>query len=287
MEVLTMINEKKIWLCEQYAQKAWGTSQRFAQEAANAGIFGKGYAVVAEETRTLADKLFDYAAKARFEGNDSEFKGVVDFSVMMGYLATNASIEILNVERTGGRIEAMLVLAEDIRNISLGLRSLNEKMADVTSPSYVSPFVMPEITSQIKSSRKTDWFFRFSVNGVTLVENTANIWEICFNVRKKDVGGGTLSLRGHKIPIIDCGQILTELQTVMMVCPDGNRYMGSNEKYAVPIDELDINTIFLSRIGCNAPPKAEHPFAEYARECWDVLGGDQLIFLDWQKLISR
>jgi hypothetical protein len=35
------------------------------------------------------------------------------------------------------------------------------------------------------------------------------------------------------------------------------------------------------------PPKTGGFFAEFARECWDVVGGDQLIFVDWQKLIQK
>jgi hypothetical protein len=282
-----MTNEKKIWLCEQYAHKTWTVSLNFAQEAANSGYFGKGYAVVAEEARKLADTLFDYAAKARFEGNDKDFKGIMDHAAVTGLLAANASIEILNVEKNNNsRIESMLVLSEDLRNISLGLRDLNAGMKDVTSPSYLSPFVMPEITSPIRSSYKTDWFFRFSVNGVTMAENTANMQELCY-VRKESVSGDTLSLRSYKLPIIDCGQKLKEWQTVMLVSPEGNRWDCKDGRYAMPIDDLDDNVIFTSRIGCNVPPKADHPFAEYARECWDVIGGDQLVFLDWRKLTGQ
>jgi hypothetical protein len=288
MEGKDMSKEMKILMCERYAQKAWSTSQQLAQEAANTGYFGKGYAVVAEETRRLADNLFQYADKARFEGNGSEFKGIVDFAVMTCYLATNASIEILNVEKTSGRIESMLVLSEDIRMIAMGLMCLGN--IDVTAKSYVSPFVMPEIISPIKSSSKTDWFFRFSIGGVALAENIANTGEICY-LCKKDVGGDTFSLRGKTTQLIHCGKTVSnqqaEMQTVMIVCPEGNKFGRKDGRYAVPIDDLDFNTIFLSHIGYNAPSKSDHPFAGYSRECWDVIGGDQLIFLDWQKLISR
>jgi chemotaxis signal transduction protein len=283
-----MNNEQKILMCERYAQKAWSTSQQMVQEAANTGYFGKGYAVVAEETRRLADSLFQYADKARFEGYDGELEGIIEFAVLTGYLAVNASIEILNVEKTSGRIESMLVLSEDIRMIAMGLTCLTN--IDVTSLSYVSPFVMPEIASPIKSSEKTDWFFRFSAGGVTFAENIANIGEICY-LPKKDVSGDMFSLRGKTTPLIRCGQTVSnrsgEMRTVMIVVPEGNRFGRKDGRYAVPIDELDYNMIFTSHIGYNAPPKADHPFAEYARECWDVIGGDQLIFLDWRKLISR
>ena len=55
--------------------------------------------------------------------------------------------------------------------------------------------------------------------------------------------------------------------------------------YAVPIDDLNLRTIFQSRIGYAVPPKSSHAFTEYSRECWDFIEDTQLIFVDWAKLI--
>jgi len=82
------------------------------------------------------------------------------------------------------------------------------------------------------------------------------------------------------------------MQTVMIINPDYEKYQHPvaglwDVPYAVPIDDLDVNTIFHSRIACSVPPKTGGVFAGLARECWDVSGGDQLIFLDWQKLLHQ
>ena len=299
-----MTREKKIWLCEQYAQKEWTLSSNIAQEAVSAGRLGKGYAVVAEETRRLADNLFDYVAKARFDGNDSDFKGITDFALATGFLSVNAAIEALGVEDSERGIENMLIFVEDLRNISLGLRELtgakapsSAAMPDVTSAAYISPYVMPEIASPITSSRKADWFFRFSAGGIALAENTANLVEIC-NARKADVGGDTFSPRGlpqSRVPLINLskrfglqsGNANADWQPVMIVCPDGQRFGKRDGFYAVLIDDLDINAIFRSRIGYNAQPPEEHKLRNHTRECWDVVGGEQIVFLDWHSLIDR
>ena len=295
-----MNNEKKIWLCEQYAHKTWTLSLSLAQEAANAGHFGKGYAVVAEETRRLADNLFNYAASARFDGNDREFLGVAEFALQTGFLAVNAAIEILRVEKTSGAVERLLIYAEDIRNISLGLkalaaRQLSAETPEVTSPAYISPFVMPEIAAPIKSSRRTDWFFRFSVGGIPLVENTANIVEIMYRPAEKK--SETIDIRGRKYRNVNCYQrfglpftgLNADRQPVMIIQPGGASVTNipSADICAVPIDDLEVNAIFQSKIGYAAPPQADNALANYARECWDAVGGGQLVFADWEKLLSE
>ena len=100
------------------------------------------------------------------------------------------------------------------------------------------------------------------------------------------------------MPIINCCQkfglsftsLDVERQTVIIINPDyekKSRYRYMEGTYAVLADDLDINTIFHSRIAYAVPPKKNSVFAEYSRECWDVIGDDQLMFVDWQKLISK
>jgi len=288
-----MTNEKKIWLCEQYAQKAWTLSLALRQEAAKAGLYGKGYAVVASEMRTLANKLFEYAAEARF-GVDNEgiLKGIIDFAFEMGLLNVNAILEILRVkaaDEIGINHKGIAVCADDVRDLALALNDLADKRV------WQKPFVLPEIISPIKSSRESDFFFRFSIGDVPLVENVFNVIEVCCP-RKADTTGEILFLRELEIPIVNCfkrfnlscASLDPARQTVMIINPDGGGSWGSwDGKYAVMIDDLDVNAIFRSRIAYSVPPKSGSVFAEFTRECWDVVGGDQLMFMDWQKLIQK
>ena len=98
MEDKTMTNEHKIWLCERYANDAWNLSLNLAQEAARSGHFGKGYAIIAEETRVLATKLYDYVEGIKFNGQSDETNvGIKNFAFMLNYLSFNATLEVMRV----------------------------------------------------------------------------------------------------------------------------------------------------------------------------------------------
>jgi len=284
-----MINEKKVWLIEQYAHKTWTVSLTLAQEAARAGQNGKGYAVVAHEARILADKLFEYTAKAKFDGDDENmFKGIVDFAIMMKFLSVNAALEIqrmVEISMDFNIPKSMAVFAEELRRIAIGLNELADKSV------LQKPFAMPELAAPSESETVGSFFF-YSICGYPLIENVKNINEICYP-RKADTEGATFFLRGYKYPLINCYRRFdlpytsydADRQTVMLVCPD--RKNNPDEVYAIPIDDMDVNAIFYSRIGCAVPPKKGHALADYARECWDALGGEQFIFADWKKLVSE
>jgi len=210
-----------------------------------------------------------------------------------GLLNINAILEILHVEvadEIGINNKGFAVCADDVRDLALALNDLADKPVSV----WQKPFVLPEIISPIKSSRKSDFFFRFSIGGVPLVENALNVVEVCCS-RKADTTGEIFSLREIKMPIIDCfrrfnlscASLDPARQTVMIINPDGGSYGSWDGKYAVLVDDLDVNALFRSRPAYSVPPKTGGAFADFTRECWDVVGGDQLMFMDWQKLIKK
>ena len=175
--------------------------------------------------------------------------------------------------------------------MALALNDLADKPVSV----WQKPFVLPEIISPIKSSRKIDFFFRFSIGGVPFVENALNVIEVCCPP-KADTTGKIFSLRGMEIPMVDCFQRFNlscssldpARQTVIIIHPDYGGYYGHRDgECAVMVDDLDVNTIFQSRIAYSVPPKTSGVFTDFTRECWDVVGGDQLIFMDWEKLIQK
>jgi len=285
-----MKSEKKIWLIEQFAHKTWTVSLSLAQEAARAGQHGKGYAVIAQEARMLADKLFEYTAEVKFEGaDDAMLKGIVDFVIELKILSVNAAIEnqrVADISMDFNIPKSMAILTEELRKIASGLNELIGKSV------WQKPFTMPELASP-SGSEVRDCFFIYSISSYPLIENIKNVIEVCY-LRKVDINENILFLRGHKIPIINCFRHFSlpcksfnvDRQTVVMISPEEKNYDSGEGIYVVPIDDLDINAIFYSRNGNAVRPKKGHAFFDFARECWDVLGGSQVIFADWKKLIK-
>ena len=284
-----MDKNKKIWFIEQYAQKAWTVSLALAQEAARAGQYGRGYAVVAHEARVLADKMYAYVAEARF-GNDDDnmFRGIIDLATMFKFASVNAALEILHMADISMDFnipKSMSVFAEELRRLAI---SLNELTDDNLRK---RPLTIPELASPSEAAG-ADNFFLYSICGHTLIENPKKILEIHLYPRKSLTEKMTYSIRGEEIPILDCCRLLklpytkADEQAIMIIDLNNKEMIGPNHIYAVPIDDMDVNSIFYSKLGRSVLPKKEHAFADYSRECWDAAGGDQLIFVDWKKIIE-
>jgi len=281
-----MNNEKKLWLCEQYAHKAWTLSLALAQEAARAGTHGKGFVVVASEARILAENLFEYCANKRFNGGDADFSSIAGFALMLKFLATNSAIETYRVAETSMEFnvpKSMSVFAEEMRRLAVDINEL------AGNTRWDKPFTIPEMAKP-SGSNASGQFFKYTISGFSLLENLKNVVEIMY-CRRIDIEGKKTNQRGHEFPVINCYKHFnipyensgSEYQTVLIVSPDGNPF---GDKYAIPIDELDVSAIFYSHFGTSVPVKLENVFAEYTRECWDAVGGGQFVFVDWIKLLS-
>ena len=277
-----MKNEKKLWLLEQYAYKAWTVSLTLAQEAARAGEHGRGYAVVSHEARVFADKLLEFTAKEKFDGNGSlDFNHLLDFGRMLVVLSINAELEAQSMAEVSMDFnipKTMAAFAVELRRIAAALYELGESNA------WDKPFTIPEFKSPSESAAR-DYFLLFSIGGLPLIENLKNVLEVCCSPGD-DTIKNTFTLRGVQIPLINCfnkfnipNKVNTEnSQTILIV-------NGSDkEMYAVLIDDLDFNAIFYSAISKSVPVKKENPFSDFSRECWDTVGGEQVVFADWKNL---
>ena len=290
-----MTNEKKLYMYEQLAQKAWTLSLNFMQAAGFAGESGRGYAIVAHEMRNFANHMSDYSAKLKFEtGDQNMFERINELAFQMGYIAANAVLEVARTEwfydKTNNK--GVAVLAHEIHDLALSLNELGGKSL------WQQPYVIPEIMSPVKTSLKSDEFLRFTISGISLAENVLQVEELLY-YPKTSFESGTFELRGTKMPVVNCYKKLglpyipgyqPDRQAVAIINPDytsiafGGVSSGINI-VAVPIDDLDINALFSSRIATAVPPKENNALTPYSRECWDVVGDDQLMFIDWQKLI--
>ena len=134
---------------------------------------------------------------------------------------------------------------------------------------------------------KDEYFIQYSIGGIPFIENVDYVKEISYH-DKSCFAGETYNLRGLEVPIINCYKRLdlkdkdTEYQNMMIICPDSKK---DRDIYVVMID--GVYGFIYSKIGYNVPVKDSHVFADYTRECWDAVGGDQLVFVDWEKFISK
>lgn len=295
-----MNKEKKIWLFEQYAQKMWTIAINLTQEAARmGGTAGRGFAIVAEECRHLSEKITAYVGTARFDGGkDENFKGITDAALQIKLLVANALLEHIRLKVSmGGNSDhrVISVCIEEIRALACSIENLLEEQhiaiperiarrtEKVLEARHIASPPIPEIISPLKSTETYDYFLQYSIGGIPLIENAGIINTIEYP-SKEAVGVEIFNLRGLDVPVIDLYKRFnlkkdgSDRQTVLIIS-------HGDKKYLVPVDDLDERTLFLSKIGCNVPPRAGHIFADYTRECWDAVGGDQFLFLDWDKFI--
>jgi len=277
-----MTNEMKVHLCEQYAQRLWTASLGLAQEAGRAGRLGRGYAVIADEARNFANKAFNYSTKLKFEGNDDNiYEEIKKTAVQLSYLFINSSLEVLRVEdvsEISSHNKAVSVLIDDLRNLAFLFDEL------VTGVRRSNKYIVPEVVAPVKSSNRQDYFIKFNIGGVPLVENAANVMEIYGWSPSSAVTETTVKIRKEELTLL---KLHTKHNLTPTLTSTGFqpmlRIMGKKQ-FVVMIDDLDTDAVFQSKIGLATTPDAAHPFAEYSRECWDAVGGGQLVFLDWEKL---
>ena len=291
-----MEKQKKIWLCEQYSQRLYTICMGMMQEAARAGEHGKGYAVAALETRNLVDRVMKYVELLRFESDDDDkFKGIIDCAIHLNLLANNTAIQAQNMVKVSMDFnipKSMAVFADELRKLTSAFNELSGNAI------WDKPFVVPEVAQPVTKSAETPYsqwetIFTFSIGGAPLCEDLTVIREIIY-VPTRDLKSGAYSVRGEAIPILDCyktanlptfkGNFPTPsgvYQPVVIIA------IEKNKTFALPIDDLDFCSLFHTVKGIEVSVDTSHPFATYTRFAWDAVGGGQLVFVDWDKLIQK
>ena len=285
---------KTLWKMQIFGERLWTLARSIAHQAANLSLDGKGLAVVADETRTLAIKLHDLVEKAMFEEIEIETGSLRDCAVMLNLLALNNAIESC---RLGERGKAAAVCADDIRNLAyevtllLGEDNGRERHLADLMPGDLMP------KNRMVSVDKSQELIVLNIGGVIVVEPLLNVKEVCMNNERtlksdwtrnaEDSGraersGSFLKLRGMDIPFIDGFAMLNKTQdeptNVILQTP----WADQNKNYAVAADVL---CIFRRPVGIPSAAPAGTPFNGFIREHWESEGDAPFLFLDWPKMV--
>lgn len=267
---------KTLWKLGRISDKLWLIASSIAMEACKWGTDGRNFAVVADETRNVAEKISSLVESSLFENEDIKQGVIEDMVTQLSYLTINVAIE---AQRSGQRGKAVAICAEDTRNLVFELIELvdGKKQFDHTPPPY-SAKVMSSIDNKV-------CFMKFTIDGYEIIENLNFIQEVVSNKIEHDKTH--VMLRGSNIPIIDCFSLLGKQKDDAFYVILRTPWAKKNEIYAVAIDELGVNAIFYSSVGIPFTPDKSMALSEYVRECWEAADSEPFRFMNWPAMVKK
>ena len=263
---------KTLWRLQNTVERLWLLANMMAQQAAALDI--RGLAVVAEETRNVANKLQSIVEKALFDEDDIKSSDIRDLAIMLNLLALNSAIEC---SRLGFRGKPAVVCVEDIRILAYELAVLFDENDEPMRYEGLIPYPKTSMTSVEHRNE----FLLLSIAGVIVVEQLTNVREICMC---KEHTYTHIKLRGMEIPLIDGYRILGKLQENPMYVIVQTPWAEQNKTYAVA---ADVKCLFFSPTGIPVTTLPEEPLARYSREYWESENDIPFLFIDWPKLFSQ
>ncbi|MDR2598812.1 MAG: hypothetical protein LBC73_00875 [Oscillospiraceae bacterium] len=271
---------KILWKLHIAGERMWLLANMIAQQSSVMGVDGKGIAVVAEETRIIANKINEMVERALNNDEEINHEKIQDIAFHMNLLALNSAVEC---SWLGTRGQPVVVCTEDIRTIAynLSLLSGDEKnnlyygFAPMSKESYAATPMPKDV---VKSSNHNNEFILLEIAGVQIVEPIRNIDEICVHLERK---GNHINLRGIEYPVIDCYKMLGKSQSIPTYVITKTPWAEQNKKYAIVADALGL---FYSPTCLSATAPADTPLVEYIREYWESENDIPYIFMDWAKL---
>ena len=269
---------RNLYKMQQIGDRLWILATNTAMVAASLGRDGRGFAIVAEETRYRSNKLQHLVERAMFENEEIEAEKLKESAQGIMSLALNAAIESHRLRERG---KQAAVCAEEIRSLAYALTTI---IADDMPLDRLPDAVIPRAKSPLTSVMSDSICFILLKTGDTyFVENLLNIEEVfCGLGKTKD---SKIVIRGVEIPVI-CTQDYLNINNdnptyVILRTP----WVEERNQYAVAVDSF--GCLFYSPIGSPVAPPADMPLAEYVRECWENENGDPFYFMDWNKMAAR
>jgi hypothetical protein len=272
------IMNRKLYKMQQISERLWILAANTALIAAALGKEGRGFAIVAEETRKMTNKMQHLVEEALFEDKEVEVGKMKEAAQEIMLLALNAAIEAHRLHING---KQAAVCAEGIRTLAYMLTTvISDDIPLDKLPDTIIPWPKTPLTTVISDNT---CFILLKTGDVHFVENLINITMVCYGLTEsKD---GIVILRGAELSVIKTQNLLNiesdkPMHHVILRTP----WAEDSKEYAVAVDS--IGYIFYSPIGTPVAPPIDMPLAQYVRECWENENGEPFYFMDWTKMVK-
>lgn len=260
-----------LWKLDRIGERLWILARLSATQAAALANDGKGLAVVAEETRRVANKVNEVVERATFDDADIDKDQIEPLAFQLNLLALNSAFESFRLGHLG---KQAAVCADDIRNLAYEIVCLFDKESADKAKQFIHPWPKHPITTTGKCE-----YLHLDIGGMHILESLDNVREVCCNV---DCKNGVINLRSMELPLVDCYEMIgskKDAQTYVIVWTP---WAEQNKTYAVA---ANVRSLHLSPAGRHIDPPADMPLAKYVRECWEGENGELFYFMDWPKMI--
>jgi len=268
---------RKLFKLNQISERLWILAANTAMVAAGLGRDGRGFAIVAEETRKMTDKMQQLVTEAIFDDVEINVEVMKEMALQIMLLALNAAIESHKLDIKG---KQAAVCAEEIRSLAYMLTTeISEDVPLDRLPDMVIPWSKAPLTS-VQSDNVC--FILLKTGDIYFVENLINIQMVCYGLTENE--NKNIILRGTELPVINTPNLLnkrTENPTYIILRAP---WAEDNKEYAVAVDSF--GCLFYSPIGTPIAPPENMPLAKYVRECWENENGDPFYFMDWVKMLG-
>jgi hypothetical protein len=268
-----------VWKLDNIGERLWSLATTTATVAAVLGHKGRGMAIVAEETRRLANHIKDVVAQAMEDKSEINSEKVIIYAEQLNYLALNTAIESARLSMDG---KQAAVCAEEIRDLAFALRCLFDKGLTKDHKHVTTPWAAKPMTTVTAQGE----FLLLDIGGIPVVEPLKNIREILVTgYTEMERQQGSIHARNRVLPLADGYKLLGKPQEARFYATYAiidTPWAEQNDCYAVA---AQVSCIFASPIGNPISVPADMPLAKYVRECWENENGEPFYFMDWGKMV--
>lgn len=261
-----MYTQKQLIKFGLYAERAHRLAFDIALSAAELSQYGKGMAIIADETRNIGKQLYSL-----FDHDNKDEKSILDAILQLKYLSINGSLELMRIH------ESQLTLKKRLAVILEEIKHLTIEIEHTFGIKHKLPPIIPKVSNANTVLNDKVMFVVFTIGGITFFETSDNVLEI-FDAKRIMLKNDFIYIRGEKFPLLNYYDILSidskESSSVLVV---NMKYQDSSQTYAILTD--DIPEFLNSTIGCHTESTIIP--SKLVRECWDAEENRQILFLDY------